>query len=142
MSLERTITAALSNRAGAAASPVWRLHRAISAATMQVAVWRRVANGTLRWYLCKRHFTRLERVESRVFGFGFWRQDRLASRIVNLFEINNGSRRFERGTAGAAAARTTAGRSCPPETACSSSVYSRPSAASSASLETQLFSQM
>jgi hypothetical protein len=30
------------------------------------------------------------------FGFGFGGQDRLASRIVNLFEINNGSRLFGR----------------------------------------------
>lgn len=30
------------------------------------------------------------RVESRVFGLGFGGQDRLASGIVNLFEINNG----------------------------------------------------
>lgn len=29
---------------------------------------------------------------------GFWRQDRLASRIVNLFEINNGWRLFGRST--------------------------------------------
>lgn len=36
----------------------------------------------------------VRRVESRVFEFGFRGQDRLASRIVNLFEINNGPRSF------------------------------------------------
>lgn len=35
-------------------------------------------------------------VEDGLFGFRFWGQDRLASRIVNLFEINNGSRHFGR----------------------------------------------
>jgi hypothetical protein len=30
------------------------------------------------------------RVESRVFGFGFWRQDRLVSAIVNLLSMTIG----------------------------------------------------